>query len=105
MIPAVLLFRNELASLIVIATVVNLIRIKLADAMSLLEGLSFGKRYGNRGSSNSRVIEIKDLITKSNKFDEQFCHEYLKTIIEERLATEIWERTVREKADKHETCE
>ncbi|GFV83076.1 hypothetical protein TNCV_2802021 [Trichonephila clavipes] len=73
--------------------------------MPLLGGLSFGYRYESRGTSDSRVIEIKDLITRSDKFDEQFCHEFLRTIIEARLATEIRERTVREKAEKQEIRE
>ncbi|GFY56656.1 uncharacterized protein TNIN_467761 [Trichonephila inaurata madagascariensis] len=39
-------------------------------------------------SDNLKIIELKDLITKSYRYDEEFVKDVLKVIVEERTATE-----------------
>ncbi|GFU94616.1 hypothetical protein TNCV_2984101 [Trichonephila clavipes] len=39
-------------------------------------------------SDNLKIIELKDLITNSNMYDEEFVKDMLSVIIEERTATE-----------------
>ncbi|GFU46274.1 uncharacterized protein TNCV_2155961 [Trichonephila clavipes] len=39
-------------------------------------------------SDNLKVIELKDLITNSDRYDEEFVKDVLRVIVEERTATE-----------------
>ncbi|GFV41862.1 hypothetical protein TNCV_2958781 [Trichonephila clavipes] len=49
-------------------------------------------------SDNLKIIELKDLITNSDRYDEEFVKDMLSVILEERTATEkqkklrIWRR-------------
>ncbi|GFW38640.1 uncharacterized protein TNCV_3880071 [Trichonephila clavipes] len=39
-------------------------------------------------SDNLKIIELKDLITNSDRYDEEFVKDMLSVIVEERTATE-----------------
>ncbi|GFX43158.1 retrovirus-related Pol polyprotein from transposon 297 [Trichonephila clavipes] len=47
-----------------------------------------GNRIGLAPSDNLKIIELKDLITNSGRYDEEFVKDMLSVIIEERTATE-----------------
>ncbi|GFX98765.1 hypothetical protein TNCV_1503411 [Trichonephila clavipes] len=40
------------------------------------------------GSGNLKIIELKDLINNSDRYDEEFVKDMLSVIVEERTATE-----------------
>lgn len=69
-------------------------KVKLTFAMAFLgkgkkcDLTILAQEMGITVPSDARVFQIKDLITKSDNFDESYVRDYLTTIIEERLATE-----------------
>ena len=54
--------------------------------------LLLAKDMGIEVPSDSRILDIKDLIVSCDKYDENFVCEYLKTIVDERLNKEEQER-------------
>ncbi|GFW31072.1 hypothetical protein TNCV_4523411 [Trichonephila clavipes] len=45
-------------------------------------------RIGSGSVEQSQIIELKDLITNSDRYDEEFVKDVLSVIVEERTATE-----------------
>ncbi|GBM37614.1 hypothetical protein AVEN_44543-1 [Araneus ventricosus] len=58
--------------------------------------INLAQEMGIAIPKDARVSEIKDLIIKSVNYDESFSHEYLDTIIAERLTKEEQEKTTKE---------
>ncbi|GFR11494.1 hypothetical protein TNCT_118981, partial [Trichonephila clavata] len=61
-----------------------------------------GNRIESGSVGQSQNIELKDLITKSDGYDEEFVKDVLNVIVEERTTTE--KQKVMELEDKQKSC-
>ncbi|GFX45228.1 hypothetical protein TNCV_3432761 [Trichonephila clavipes] len=57
-------------------------------------------KLGLAPSDNLKIIELKDLITNSDRYDEEFVKDVLSVIVEERTATEKQKATELEEKQK-----